>query len=442
MVSIDDVTSFICEQEQALDLFSITNQGIHVWPFLRVRVCVKLEQMLGIISQPHDKSKKLSRLESYSKAFFYDTKAKLYHKRHDTIIVPHYRKQMINQEAIDIYTHYIEASTTDYILVERYDKSNIKTKNKGLIVLKESALDLYQHHIKRAIGDCHEIQAFDELTNRIRDKFHIDYDIQREYMSQWSHFIRGYHRFKAVLQRIKPKQVIIVVAYDKYDIVAACKACNIKVIEVQHGIIDQHHLGYHYPNTIPSACFVDELWLFHEYWQKAASLPLTKENIKLIGFTYFREQSKQIQALREEHRVLVLSQGTSGTHMVSEVLALARAHPHLQVDYKLHPGEFNQWKERYPDLLECPSNVRVYTNELPIYQLMKQAKFCIGAYSTAIYEALALGCVGILIDIPGTQTYMKYLIEHELVYLSSNLVEDWKEIAENASNRSSENQYF
>ncbi len=431
MFSVSDITKFMLEEEETLNLFGLKEDDTYIWPLLRVRVMTMIETKLGLITTPHDAQRKWNRLERYSKGLRYDMAAFKRHKG-NVVIIEHPRKVNVDGEEIDIYTHELQKQFPKAIVVNRLETNNLNHKNKGLIVLQESVFDKYDKKMEERIAVTSSFYEFDILSKAIAAQFEIEIDVNALYKDAYKHFVRGEERMMRFLKKNKVEQVILVVAYANYDVVSACKKCGVKVVECQHGIIDSHHLGYHYPNGCPKECFVDELWLFAPYWRLNAALPLDDDHLKYIGFAYFHSESKKYSVERKEHVVTVLSQGTSGAAMLEQVLDLARAFPMLEINYKLHPGEFQNVEERYPALKDAPANVHVYKSEKPLYELLKESKYVVGAYSTAIYEGLALGCVGILIDVPGTREYMATLIKNDLAYVTNQLAKDFKFISSDA----------
>lgn len=441
MKSMHDVVSFLLEMEDQFDLINLKMKDTYIYPLLRFKLVLKIQQELGLITAPHDAIKKDTRIERYKKAFRLDSKLAMYRKKTDTIIITHDRRVMVNGEERDIYTYALKEQFPNALYVNRQEYNNLHTKNTGLIVLEESALDQYKKDIKERIASFESLYTLDILSQSIQSEFGISIDVNAMLREEWKHFVKRQYRFEQLLKQVKPKQVILVVGYDKYAYICACHKLGVKVIEVQHGIIDSHHLGYHYPNGLPKECFVDELWLFTPYWKLSAKLP--EIETKYIGFRYFHENSKKVESVvRKENQFIFLSQGTCGEQLVKQAVTLAQSYPQVKVIYKLHPGEFAKWKERYPLLLEAPSNLEIVSNERDLYEMMKESMYCMGAYSTAIYEALALGCIGVLIDVEGVREHMGTLIEHELVFVSNNLVKDYSYITNTKQRKKLENIYF
>lgn len=441
MKSMHDVVTFLLDMEEQLDLVNLKNKDTYVWPLLRFKLSLRIQQELGIITTPHDALAKDTRVERYRKAFRLDSKLAMYRKKKDTIIVTHDRRVMVEGEERDIYTYPIAQQYPDALMVNRQEYNNLHTKNTGLVVLEESALDQYKREIKKQIANWEELYPLYILSESIHNEFGITIDVNAMLKEEWKHFVKREYRFRQLLKRVQPKQVILVVGYDKYGIISACHKEGVKVIEVQHGIIDAHHLGYHYPLGLPKECFSDELWLFTPYWKLSAKLPDVE--IQYIGFSYFHEMAAKVEDVqRKPEQFIFLSQGTCGNELVKQAVLLARSHSECSVIYKLHPGEFAKWKERYPMLLEAPDNLEIITNERDLYTMLKESQYCVGAYSTAIYEALALGCIGILVDVEGVHEHMGALIEHELVFVSKNIRDDFEYIVRHKADMKLTNIYF
>jgi CDP-glycerol glycerophosphotransferase (TagB/SpsB family) len=76
-----------------------------------------------------------------------------------------------------------------------------------------------------------------------------------------------------------------------------------------------------------------------------------------------------------------------------------------EIIYKLHPGEYDRW-QTYNSLLKLKEykNITIIdNNNIPLYQLLAESKFLVGAYSTVIFESLSFNCKIIIVDIPGIE---------------------------------------
>ena len=202
---------------------------------------------------------------------------------------------------------------------------------------------------------------------------------------------------------------------------------GIEVIELQHGTITDYHLGYSYPEKtrlngdIPY--FPDKILSFGDYWMNEDTSPIPMDNVIPIGFSYFEEQSKDFIGLDAvENQILFISQGVIGKYLSQLAFEFAKTQRDLKIIYKLHPGEYETWKENYPQLVEASSfdNFEVIDNsEIPLYNLLAKSNCQVGAFSTAIYEGLMFNCKTFILDVPGIE-YLDDLIDGKYVFKIGN----------------------
>ena len=239
-----------------------------------------------------------------------------------------------------------------------------------------------------------------------------------------SNFKYEYGRYKDLLSRKKVKQVYVVVAYENKALISACKDLGVKVLELQHGVISKYHLGYSFPD-IDVHYFPDKLLSFGEYWGESADYPISRENIFPIGFSFFGENSAFYKDFgKNEKQILFISQGVIGKYLSKFAYDLFwKLGDDYNFIYKLHPGEYDTWRENYPELLELANfnNFSVVdSNEIPLYELFAKSEFQLGAFSTAIYEGLSFNCKTFILDVPGVE-YLEDLVDKNIVFKVKNV---------------------
>lgn len=436
MYSIHDVTSFVYELEQKLNLVTLRYEGSYVYSFLRTRLITQIEQQLCLIAQPHDIPKQRTRWQRYFDFLYYDIKYLLHRGNYDTLVIEHERLVEVEGQFVDIYTEELvkQRNQTEKVMVirrsakredKKYRPYQIKNKH---ILLRQGFLDRFDPILQKKMRMVPQLEVLDAYSQAVNDYFGISIDANEMLAVEWPKFIRYKHRFMRWLKKYKPQEVIVVVGYYAYEFIEACKECGVKVSEVQHGIIDWNHSGYAYPlqtaNKKQVPYFVDHFYAFNTFWTKNCPLPLGHDQVSYIGFLHFRKQKSKYLNNKHKYQVLIISQGTIGSALVDLSTKLANAHEDYVFIFKLHPGEFLNYKERYPQLDKAPTNLLVVKNEVPLYYWMSNAKYMIGAYSTAIYEGLAMNCRVMLINTDGVYDYMKYLIDENVVSVITT-VEDF-----------------
>ena len=217
--------------------------------------------------------------------------------------------------------------------------------------------------------------------------------------------------YKKLFLKRKPKKIFVVVAYQNFPIVAAAKDLGIEVIELQHGVIGKYHLGYSFPETSrlngEINYFPDKILTFSDYWIKEEFSPISLDNAIPIGFPYFDYQSRNFQNLKKnEKQILFISQGVIGKFLSEIGYQVACELENYDIIYKLHPGEYETWVNNYPELVKASqlSNVTVIDdNDTPLYKLLAESTYQIGAFSTAIYEGLKFNCKTFLLNSQGIE---------------------------------------
>ena len=97
---------------------------------------------------------------------------------------------------------------------------------------------------------------------------------------------------------------------------------------------------------------------------------------------------------------------------MNETLKFINTFSNFQILYKLHPSEYNMYKEYSSySMLSSYENI-TFLEDCNLYQLMSVSKIQIGVFSTAIYEGLGFSCKTYLFDLNGIE-YMQDLIDSE-----------------------------
>lgn len=231
--------------------------------------------------------------------------------------------------------------------------------------------------------------------------------------------------YDKLIQRIKPKVAIVIVAYTSPFFVEACKLNQIPVIEIQHGMISKYHMGYDYSVLTPQLYFPDHVWLWGEYWKASATMPGSSQYAQ-VGWPVFERQRQKTQQ-NKFPGCLFISQGAIGKTIAKSAMQLRLDRPEINVYYKLHPSEYQTWQHDYADLTKA--GIRVLgANDGDIYQWLAQIKYVIGGYSTVLAEAIGMGCrVGVL-NVPGAE-YMERLVSLKAAH---HITDDWNEFFKGA----------
>lgn len=367
----------------------------------------------------------------------------------------------------------------DKILLESYVYKN-KNRNKVPFTKEElDKINLIEKVIENTFSDIHR-------------GYMITVDLFRIIEDHILNFQYEYEKYREIFEKKKPSKIFVVVAYENKAIVAAAKSKGIEVVELQHGTISKYHLGYSYPKSTmlkegrikEIEYFPDKILTFGEYWNNASYYPIHPKNLITMGFPYFEENAREYYDSynpdANKTRVLFISQGVIGKYLsefaydlamtilgkkeldeiineyennlnnnsknnfkTNNINSMKTNDKQYEFIYKLHPGEYETWRENYPylnrtlELVEKEKKVSfkvIDDNKTPLYELFATSEYQIGAFSTAIYEGLSFDCKTFIINVPGIE-YLEDLIQYDIV----KKVDDVKDVAEEIQGETSEN---
>lgn len=443
-MTIKEVCERIWKIEKKYNLFNTKIQDVYFWKLIRFRVFIEITNKIGIYGKAHAQLKEslIDRFLILPKLLF-NTYFNSVHSRfsqRDILVFESGRKQLINGEYVDIYIN-------DFINKSKEKKDNYEIVDKAHLRKHFNKADRRRSYsesltigilLKKAFKNLHlnqrESEIIDNLNNEIISEFSVDLKLNKLIEKMLMEFILDKNLYIKSLKRRNVKEVYLVCSYGKEALISACKELNIKVVEFQHGTMGKYHLGYSFPNNSSIPYFPDEIHVFGQFWADDTPLPLNQVGFKVQGFSYFKKQIELFNSIKKvNNQIVVISQGTIGKQLSEIIYKLAKEHPQYNILYKLHPGEYNRWRNDYPILNSAIllDNFQVIDNNSKnLYEYIYQSEFLVGVYSTVIFEALAIGCNTILLDLAGIE-YMEYLIKRDIVKCVRNSEEIHNTITEN-----------
>ena len=220
---------------------------------------------------------------------------------------------------------------------------------------------------------------------------------------------------RKVLEKVRPRLIVEVVYYDTGHMVLneLAKEKGIPTVELQHGTMHAAHAAYQFADRCGEISqFPEYIFLFSEYWKNCAHLPIDDARVKVTGYPYFERQLSQYRKAAIERgnitNIIFVSQGTIGRELSRLAADLYDMLDERQyhIIYKLHPGEYEGWRERNAELIK--ENIEVIDSlEHNIYEYFPQCKIQVGAYSTAIYEGLGFGLTTYIYDVGHADTMIE-----------------------------------
>ena len=194
------------------------------------------------------------------------------------------------------------------------------------------------------------------------------------------------------LFRTSKSKVLFAVNAWQLPTVAAAKRAGLRVIEPQHGVISSMHPRLSWKEEIGGAYLPDEFWQWGSYWGEA--LPASVKRVTIGAPSFLTEQ----RGVAKNRQLLVIGQPQQSKNIIQFARFIAASVKNLEVVFKPHPQEkLDEVLAMLDAFGERPVNLRVESPSAETLPLIAQSEFVVGVYSTALFEAVALGCkVGVL----------------------------------------------
>ena len=353
----------------------------------------------------------------------------------DCLVIENPRKINLKNSYIDPYTENIVRelfSKNKKILLINNGHNGLYQLNSNYISytsncgLLDSILRKGINAILKTSKVCRE---YISLVNKIfRERYDQDLNF---YISN---YFLDFLKFSIIFKFTKPKELYLVCSYGKEGLIQAAKNNNIKVIEMQHGIVGNFHPGYSFGKIQPDH-FPDEIMLFGQYWKDSTNFPISK----LSFYKKYELPNIPSEEIISDSsiNIIVISQKSAREKLVATTKSLARHNPSFEFIFKLHPKEFHEI-----DLIEKEfigyKNIQISrTNNL--VNVLQKSTFVICIDSTSIFEALAeYKPVFLLPD--SSNNFFSNLIEKKYIKILHNMNVDLKNLDQ--FNQDYEKDYF
>lgn len=332
-------------------------------------------------------------------------------ENHDVLILNGERRKWNGSYYECLYTDKIALEYPDSIVLERpYFQGHYRpVKTKGLVYTDpieiKTMLSWYSRQVfhKKQVAQIREVirDNIREPLAEICKVYQVEYDIEQIL----DKMVCGYYvyrvkkkEFGKILDRLHPKVILEVVGYniDCMIVNELAAARHIPTIELQHGATGITHIAYNYYVGTRVVQFPQYYFSFSRYWIDSAAYPLPQGMLREIGFPYFEEKAKIAKSKIKKafpHQIVFISQPKIGKMLSETAVELNDLidKEQYKIIFKLHPGEYQRWRESYVGL--AVSNIEVIDNDkIDLYELFAASEHQVGAYgSTATFEGLEFG---------------------------------------------------
>lgn len=425
MTEFGKISEILIKMEQELDLFTKRISGVYFWERIRFYLHRELLVKKGVINPPSYEKRKLLDLDIKNKSII--IKNVIHNnifsaQKKDLFVFGHGRRKLVeNKNWWDIYIDaFIEKLGIPYIYVEpQYNKTHkLPPKTENLYYLDPV---IYLGGLRNRIGlTAFYLTGNDEslinyIKSEIEKRFNVRIDIKRLILKSLRLRKSRLNLYVYILRRVSPAVAAVVVSYGKETFIEACKILKIPVVEFQHGVLNRYHFGYSYPGEdSKKITFPDYFLSFGNYWSNCIEYPIRQKKVISAGFPYLELEKKKYENVMKKPQILFLSQKTIGSKLSKIAVELSKNNNiNFKICYKLHPFEYDNWKQNYPWLKD--SKIRVIDKDIPsLYRLFAESEIQVGVQSTAIYEGLCFNLDTYIFALPGAE-YMSDLIKGKFV---------------------------
>lgn len=270
--------------------------------------------------------------------------------------------------------------------------------------------------------DKKEERFLEKLALKLEDDFHAgltSYEfIQIVRKNVRIHKIYNKYYEKLIL-KCKPKAIFVVCHYNGYlfPLYSAARKYGIPVIELQHGQIMNHEAYWYEDTTSTGKELPDYFFTYGSFWSEDIKLP---ENMKIvpIGNPFLENRKKTYQTCVQNEKMMVFYSSRLAAKEMEQLAVDAWNYfgkKGYQIFFKIHPLEYDGWKEQYQLLNKYPQ-IHVVTPDIDLYKLLSCAKHHITYASTVFYEAAVFENNRYIYELGNLGDSLQPLVDLKLAY--------------------------
>lgn len=413
-------------------------KGFHFWNYNRFFIFNKIVNRDNAYSKlPNYKTTKLCSkqnilnwLENY---VFRNPLCSILHK--DILVLNSPRRVQKGKYYICPYTEMIlKKIKYSYSVIEApYNRMHYKpvdTKNLWYLDGINSLIQFELSYKSKINLSKHTQAEIKHIVGLINSKFKINLsytEFIRDITNQINYYIILKKYVRLILRRIQPKCIIEINSYNFTNMVfnEVAKELGIKTIELQHGVMGKYNISYNYYGSPKLKSFVDNVFVFGEYWKNNTRFPISKKNIYVTGYPEFEKEMKRekVKGNNIKKSIIFISDALYGQEFSNLAIELYEKINHTKYDiiFKLHPLEYNMSKRIYSKLYRTGIKV-IDNNSHDIYYYLKNSDYQVGINSTAIYEGIGLRVKTFIVNWKGSEV-VEALVNSKYSYLINSVNE-------------------
>jgi hypothetical protein len=324
----------------------------------------------------------------------------------------------------DIWFDDLLLSIGDYVKIETINNRTFIPRRKTALTksnLITNLLDLVTVLLARVGGPRYISEIARKLNTGLNNELKLNGFTLRWAKRRLRNFYWRKKIYTYLLRRVRPAY-LLTADPGEHALVAAAKEQGIKVIELQHGLINRHHYAYSWMvDGVKDKRWMpipDCLFLWGEYWKQELEVNGFWGNALCVVGSLRMEEYRHRKAAKKKEQVCTLvltSQGIDVERIivfVSNFLKASKGKHDMRLYVKLHPV-YETSKTLYEAAFKDDPRVQVLLgNEDPsTFDLLTLADFHLSISSTCHYDALGLGVPTIILPFA---THENVLSLHEM----------------------------
>lgn len=398
-MNLEVLTDMFLRFEYEKNMFEKKIGAIYFWKYSRFMIMLDLYKYFGLPSVSLDcRYRKEHKYSFWERMCIYARKNTGLWRKRDILIIPHSRKyEWKDGTARCIYTDAIDhnLNRSHYILDGKCVEGYYKKQRSKAVIYED--MDVQFPNVQEQGVTCTKSVFEKEVLTPIEQYFQIK--ITMEDKKRWISAINAFlnrrpkyeNYYKHVLDIICPKVIILTVGYS-FNRMILCEVAHqrkIPIIEVQHGGITKDDVAYNYYYSYKNIAFPDYIFCYGELEKEQVRFPISKENVIPVGFPELERMSngKGKKDNKSKIKIMFVSQLDPVMSEYAKALDAMLEPEKYEVIFKLHPKEYDDWRQRYGDIFQG-TNIKVAGafNET-IYDYLNEVDFVVGIYSTVLWEA-------------------------------------------------------
>ncbi|MFM7029762.1 MAG: hypothetical protein ACKOWK_01675 [Micrococcales bacterium] len=411
--------------------------GVQLYPLLRTRIFYAVAQELGLFDNPHPNFAKPELEEGLPPLPDLEQLPRV-----DAVIVPFRRRVAGGEPYSDAIIERLKAEGKSFRIIDfdfNAEAHAADPTELDLGRLRELFTQQYTEQVNKNLRITSRENAENRWT-KIVEAFEGSFDIKLEKFQKYPKYLVrrtliDQLGFAKLFKDLGAKELYIVNAYSEPSLVLAGKRAGLTVTEIQHGFISKYHPAYSYPRVgllrrhqrVDSVANRIATW--GRYWGSQASgvqLPAGTSAVvtgPTIPFAEYRAKALAENRIVPK-QVLFTSQGAIGGELFKAAVGVARALADHSVIYRLHP---NESLDDYRALGEAiaaidgplPANFSISHRDPIFLDLVSRSEYLIGAFSTTLFEGLALGCKVLVLPLSGYENVQPAIDGGDLTLISN-----------------------